>query len=287
MSITTITKIDNCLIRIRGVFPYHSKTHKRIAEQFLNHAGEIVHRSITELAEYLNVSEGSIVLVCKKLGYEGYHDLKLNLSLALSDPSDIHEEISVKDSMEQIIKKVFNSSMQTLADTINVLNARVMEETAAAMYAAGKIIIIGTGISGIVAKDLWIRLMRLGKNIVYYDDPTMIKMAASIMERNTFLFSVSHSGSTLSVVGAIEAAKKKGLRTAILTNFLNSPASKLCDYVLLTSSRETGTREEEMTSRIAQLAVIDSLFVAIAHLDYERAVKLLDDTRRAVADDKM
>ncbi len=63
--------------------------------------------------------------------------------------------------------------------------------------------------------------------------------------------------------------------------------TKIVDLVLLTSSRETGIREEEMTSRIAQLTVIDALFVTISNSSYDKASVNLRNTRSALADDKI
>jgi DNA-binding MurR/RpiR family transcriptional regulator len=52
--------------------------------------------------------------------------------------------------------------------------------------------------------------------------------------------------------------------------------------VLTTAARETTFRSGAMASRIAQLAVIDCLFVGGAQRSYERTVDRLIRTHRAV-----
>ena len=269
------------------MYPYLSKIHKLIVERMMEKPEEVIGLSISELADTLRVSEGSVVLLCKKLGYKGYHDLKLKLAQEIAVQSDIHEEIDQRDSVEEVLKKIFNSSIQALADSLNVLDVEALARAAKAIQEKRKMMVIGTGISGIVAKDLWMRLFRIGISVSLYDSHSTIKMAASILEPDTVMFAISHSGSTSVIVESLKTAHDNGCITVLLTNYSNSPASKIADIMLLTSSRETGVREEEMTSRIAQLAVIDALFVCVTNADYDEASKKLDKTRTAVADERI
>ena len=52
-----------------------------------------------------------------------------------------------------------------------------------------------------------------------------------------------------------------------MTNFPWSPITEVADFVLITAARETAFRSGAMTSRIAQLTVIDCLFVTLAQQD--------------------
>jgi len=52
-----------------------------------------------------------------------------------------------------------------------------------------------------------------------------------------------------------------------VTNFPWSPITEVADFVLLTAARETAFRSGAMTSRIAQLTVVDCLFVTLAQQD--------------------
>jgi DNA-binding MurR/RpiR family transcriptional regulator len=52
-----------------------------------------------------------------------------------------------------------------------------------------------------------------------------------------------------------------------VTDFPWSPITEVADFVLLTAARETAFRSGAMTSRIAQLTVVDCLFVTLAQQD--------------------
>lgn len=278
-----------CLIRIRSVYPSLAKVHKRIADRILEAPRNVVTMPVTELAELAGASEASVVLFCKKLGYRGFQHLKFELSVEVfsSSSSDIHEEIDSRDEVPVIIKKVFNTSIQALNDTMKILDPAALQAAADAIVAADRVLIIGAGISGMIAEDFWMKLFRINRNVACYNDQAWMKMAASIAGPGDLVFAVSHSGSTKSVIESLTMAKARGARTIGLTNYQNSPVSKIVDILLLTSSRESGIREEEMTSRIAQLAVVDSLFVTVANRFYETSAANLRHTRQAVADDKI
>jgi DNA-binding MurR/RpiR family transcriptional regulator len=162
-----------------------------------------------------------------------------------------------------------------------------VDRAAAAILEARRILLIGVGTSGIIAKDFWTRLYRVNLNANYFDNQTSMKMATAVVGQEDLVFAISHSGSTTGVISSLQAAREQGARTIGLTNYLNSPLAHVADILLLTSSRESGIREEEMTARIAQLAVMDAVFVTLANRSYERSSSYLKKTRAAVSGDKI
>ena len=77
-------------------------------------------------------------------------------------------------------------------------------------------------------------------------------------------------------MGAVEAAKDAGAQTILITSFLRSPLSEVADIVLTAGSREVSFHLEAVASRLAHLAVIDALLVAVAELDHQRSERALD-----------
>ena len=84
---------------------------RSIAEHILKHPQDVVHKSITELAEVTNSSEATIFRLCKNLGLQGFQDLKITLAREIvhTPMQNIHEEVSAEDSMVTVAKKVFHS----------------------------------------------------------------------------------------------------------------------------------------------------------------------------------
>jgi DNA-binding MurR/RpiR family transcriptional regulator len=93
---------------------------------------------------------------------------------------------------------------------------------------------------------------------------------------------ISHSGSTKDVVDALAAARGAGATAIAVTNFSPSPLSRAADIILLTSSPDTPLGGEVLTSRIAQLCVIDVLSVAVAVVLGESCLEFIRQTSEAV-----
>jgi DNA-binding MurR/RpiR family transcriptional regulator len=79
-------------------------------------------------------------------------------------------------------------------------------------------------------------------------------------------------------IDALKLAQDNGAVTAAVTNFPWSPITEAADFVLLTAARETAFRSGAMTSRIAQLTVVDCLFVVLAQRDLPATQAALERT---------
>ena len=86
---------------------------------------------------------------------------------------------------------------------------------------------------------------------------------------------ISHTGVTLDTVDALRMARERGASTIAITNFVRSPIAGQADLVLTTAARETTFRSGAMSSRIAQLAVVDCLFAGVAQRSYDQAITAL------------
>ncbi len=100
---------------------------RSIAEHILKHSQDVVHKSITELAEVTNSSDATIFRLCKHLGFQ---DLKITLAREIvhTPMQNIHEEVSAEDSMVTVAKKVFHSHITGLQDTLHLLNETALEQ---------------------------------------------------------------------------------------------------------------------------------------------------------------
>ena len=96
------------------------------------------------------------------------------------------------------------------------------------------------------------------------------------------VFGISYTGQTEDMIRSLAVAKKNGAFVITLTRFGTNPVSELADIQLFTSSLEKSIRSGAMASRIAQLNVIDILYIGIAGQHYEESIQSLEMTRQAV-----
>jgi len=276
--------VEGCLARLRSIQESLRGAERRAADYLLSHPNDIIHLSITELAARCGASEATIFRLSRKLGFAGYQAMKISLARDLVEPlASIYEEVKEDDPPGVVAQKVFQASTQSLQETLKVLSPTTLQRVTEVMANATRVEFYGVGGSGAVALDALHKFMRTGLSCAAYTDPHMQVMAASLLSPGAVAVGISHSGSTYDIVQALEVAKNAGAFTVAITNQMRSPLVKVADAALFTASRETLFRSEAMSSRLAQLAIIDSLFVAVSLRRKETALACTDKIRRVIA----
>lgn len=265
--------------RIQSLLPSMGPAAQRIAEFVIEHPDEVVHMSVSEVAERTGSSEGSVVGFCKMLGAKGFQQLKILLAQEIVQPVQyIHEDLSPRDDAPSVIGKIFNSNIQTLQATASVLDAEALKRAVKLIKRAKRIEIYGIGSSATIAEDAYYRMLRIGLNAVAVTDSHIQAISASQTGPDVATLTISHSGSTYETVLATRLAKEAGAHTICVTNFGKSPIQSFADVLLYTMAQETRFRTEAMTSRLAQLAIIDTLIACLALADYDTSVATLKST---------
>jgi DNA-binding MurR/RpiR family transcriptional regulator len=251
----------------------------RIADFILANASDVVHMSVTEVAERTESSEGSVIGLCQQLGARGFQQVKIALARDLVQPVQfIHEDLLPNDDLATVVDKIFRSDLQALADTQKTLDVAALGRAVAAIRKASRVEVFGIGSAAPIAEDANYRLLRIGINSRATTDSHVQAITGALCTPDVAVITISHSGSTIETLTATRLAKEAGATTIAVTNFGKSPLLAHTDIVLNTLARETQFRTEAMTSRIAQLAIIDALIAALALADYDRAVAIIGKT---------
>jgi RpiR family transcriptional regulator, carbohydrate utilization regulator len=273
------TPLDGVLGRLSALRAGLSPTARRIAEFVLANASDVVDMSVTEVAERTHSSEGSVVGLCQQLGARGFQQLKIALARDLVQPVQfIHEDLSRDDTTATVLEKIFASGIQALQDTRKVLDAAQMARAVNAIRKSQRVEVYGIGSAAPIAEDANYRLMRIGIETKVVVDSHVQAISASLTGPRVVTITISHSGSTIETVTATRLAKKAGATTICITNYGKSPILTHADIVLHTMAKETRFRTEAMTSRIAQLAIVDALIASLALATYDRAVDTIAKT---------
>jgi DNA-binding MurR/RpiR family transcriptional regulator len=272
-----------CLIRIKSAMESFKPAEREVAEFVLENPEQVMQMSISEASQNTGVGESTIIRFCRALGYKGYQDFKLRLAQDLVEPVHyIHENVNFDDNARDLAKKVFQTNLKAVEDTMKVLDPEMIEVAATFLAGARRIDIYGVGYSSFTAHDAKLKLARLGLMVDAFGDSHLQAMAAVSLKKGDVAIGISHSGSTKDVVDALTYAHKAGATTISITNFCPSPITKVTDIVLMTAAPESAFGGEVLTSRIAQLCVIDVLSAAVAITLGEKCLKLIEKTSEAV-----
>ena len=253
------------IIKMQALRSMMTKSEQRVMDAIIANPHEVIYASVAELAAQSEVSDPTVVRMCKKLGLNGYQDLKITLAKDLVNPlQSINEDITVNDSSTTIAAKVFQSTIRALQFTHDTLIIPDVEAAVQLISQAERILIVGMGNSRAISIDLEHKLMRLNKDARAHSDPHFATIAASYFTKKDLLFCISHSGSSREIVDLAAQAVKQNVPVISLTNTGISPLSKLSTISLHTSAAETRYRIIGLNSRIAQLAIIDTLYTFLA-----------------------
>lgn len=277
---TSTNGTGGTLARISAIRDNLPPIGQRIADYILLHTADIVHMSVTDVAEALKVSEGSVVRLCQQIDLKGFQDLKLSLARDLANPVQffIHEDLQPEDDVDTVVEKIFKSDIQALIDTLNVLDRDAIKRAVNLILDAERVEFYGIGSAASVAIDAHYRMLRIGIKCSVLVDSHVQAVSASLTGPEVVTITISHGGSTMETLAATRLAKEAGAKTIVITNYGKSPITAYADVVLHTAARETQFRTEAMTSRIASLSIVDALNACVALANYERSLKVIDGT---------
>jgi RpiR family carbohydrate utilization transcriptional regulator len=206
------------------------------------------------------------------------------LARDLVEPTNaIYAAIEPGDSLQTIKTKVFQANAQALRDTIEVLTDAELELAVRAIATARRVEVYGVGGSNPLAIDAYHKFLKLGIAVVALSDGDMMAMSSSLLQKGDVALGISHTGASRDVTDALSNAQRNGATTICITHRSTSPITKVADIKLFTAAKQTAFRSDASSSRIAQLTIIDTLYVGVALSGYENSVEMIRRTREATA----
>lgn len=260
----------------------------RIARVIAQTPSIVVDSTITELASTCETSVASVIRFCRAIGIDGYATLRRAVAAELGRESaqfrassGFGSEISDADSLRQATAKIAALELLAIEETIAALDYDALARAVEAVDVADRIVLFGVGASGLAAADLGQKLLRIGRLAVVASDSHEATAVAALGSRSSVAIGLSHSGTTRETATFLQSARSAGSVTIAISGNAASPFAADADHALLTHAREPRLRAGAMVSRIAQLAVVDCLFVGIGQRRHDATVDALQRTSQA------
>ncbi len=274
--------MQNALIKLREYYPHAHATEKAIVRFILDNPEETADLTVHELAKRSYASASTAIRLCKRLGFKGYkdfiHSLIYELAMRKKTPQEDESEITKGDSVKEIADKITRKNILSLEDTLNLLDYDVVDKTVDLLMKADNICAFGLGSSFNVARDLQQKLLRLNKHITIAEDWHVQWLTARNMTSQDLGIAISYSGKTQEIIRCIESMKENRVPTVSITRYGSSAIADLCDYNLFIAANESIFRSGAMSSRMAQLSVVDILYTTYANRQYETSLKMIART---------
>ncbi|MER7717563.1 MurR/RpiR family transcriptional regulator [Streptomyces flaveolus] len=277
------------LAGIRAALPSLAPSERRVAEAVLADPAQASELSISALGKRADTSVATVMRFCRAIGIANYPQLRLALAAAAAredarggDRPAPGTDISATDTLDEIVRKIVYNEMHALEDTGAGLDVEVLGRAVDAVAGARRIDIFGVGASAFVGQDLHQKLHRIGHTAFVWTDRHAALTATALLGPGDVALAISHSGETEDTVEPLQVAAERGATTIALTNAPRSSLAVSADLVLATCARETPFRSGATASRIAQLALIDCLFVGVAQRSFDATTAALEKTYGAV-----
>jgi DNA-binding MurR/RpiR family transcriptional regulator len=274
----------SCLHKIREVYPVLKDAEKRVAEYILQNPNDIIHYSITELAETCKSGEATVFRLCKRLGYKGYQELKIKIASEVVSPiEDIHEEIKEEDNSFIIMQKIFNSTIYSLNQTMKINDSQLIDKAVNILDRSKRVAFFGMAGSAAVALDGYHKFLRTGKQCEFHNDSHFQAMVSAMFKEDDCIIAVSNTGSTKELIENLSTAKENGTKIISITSNAKAPIAKVTDITLICFGQEHKFKTEAMDSRISALSLIDCLFVGLCLKNKEEYFESLGKVRKSIA----
>ena len=285
-----------CMLRIQSVYGGLKTAERRAVDYLLEHPERVSGLTIVEFASVAGCSEATVVRLSKRLGYEGFPELKRDFAHVREESSTIevdsetyaaYSEIGRDDDPVTVFEKVIQASVTALKDTVNIMSGEDYNRVVDLFVDAERLLFVGLGDAAIVALEARQRFLRVGKRADASLDPdTQLMLAAQLKPGDVFI-AISHSGRSRTVLDAMKLARAAGAHIVAITNTPISPVAKRADALLLTAVFTRYMTVEVISKRVTELCVLESLLVNYMHRVGADALENIRKTEASVEANKI
>lgn len=251
---------------------------KRIADYFLTKYQDLPFITIQELAKELNVGRASILRFSRKLGFDGYHDLRNEIKLKLHDSlaplENFRTKLESKNGKDKLIHEIAQNEFQNIDILLNNYKEKDISKAVKLISESDFVFTIGSDLSTYLAGITNYLLQRIGvkSGIANIGGRTLVDQIFNISE-NDLLIAFSFPPYSQPTIDAAAHAKKRGTKVLAITNTITSPINNYSDLVL-----QLNTQSSIFTNSIsAVLVLVYTLVYKVAFINKTRSKEAIDE----------
>ena len=225
--------------------------------------------SSQQVTQKLHISQAALTRFAKKCGFTGYREFVFQYLHQASKP-DTH---SHKHS--PLTKRVLRSYSIMREQTQDLIDEEQLERVAQLIDDAERVYFFGTGSSGLIAREMKLRFMRLGVVCEALTDRDGFAWTTSIMDENCLVLGFSLSGTTQSVLDSLLDAKEMGAKTILFTSAPNKNSQAYTETVLVASHSQS-SYIQRISAQLPMLILIDLIYAYFLEINRESKEKIFN-----------
>ena len=225
--------------------------------------------SSQQVTQKLHISQAALTRFAKKCGFTGYREFVFQYQHQASK-QDTH---SHKHS--PLTKRVLRSYSIMREQTQDLIDEAQLERVAQLIEDAERVYFFGTGSSGLIAREMKLRFMRLGVVCEALTDQDGFAWTTSIMDENCLVLGFSLSGTTQSVLDSLLDAMEMGAKTILFTSAPNKNSQAYTETVLVASHSQS-SYIQRISAQLPMLILIDLIYAYFLEINRDSKEKIFN-----------
>lgn len=272
--------------QIERALPLMSETMRKIARLLLSDPTAPLRMAITELASRAGTSPATVTRFCRTLGYDGYVQFRVAVATDVGRAPtriEIGTAFHPSDEPRDVLRTLLSGHVSSLQATGASVDLEACARVAHAIAHCRQVDLYGTGGSAVVASEMEHRFYRIGVNTHAWSDVHTGLASASMLGATDVAIGISNSGETLETIEMLARAREAGALTVAITNRPRTPLEGVADECVLATVPHQYLHPADLSTKHAQLLVLDFLYMLVMQEDYAGAVAKLDVSAAAVS----
>ncbi len=264
-------------------------TEAQLAKTILAMGERVQDVSIKELAQASATSIATVHRLCKKLGLEGYKELKVALARAYErgrakDEVDFDFPFEAGWGAAQVASSLKSLYANAIEETLEVLDLGELDRAAGLLHAAAQVDVYTESHNLYPAQMFVDRLLSAGRAATCHESQERKVRTGLISDAGHAAIFISYSGVTTFSQQLLPILSRREVPVVLI----GTPAAKrrnpgLAAYLLVGDTESTMHRTTQFASHISVQFVLDVLYGCVVTGDYERSMDFIRNTLPYVA----
>lgn len=233
--------------------------------------------TIKEIAEANYVHPSTLIRVAKKLGYNGWLELRNEFLAEQTYLQTYFEDVDANfpfqnnDGLMTIANKIASLERTTIDDTLSLLNHDDLQKTKQLLLNAKQIKIFGGNANLLISQDFALKMRRIQKNVVTNQTMGEDAYEAFNSQEDTCAILISYTGENSHILQIAKILQKQNIPIIALTSIGDNTLGSLSQAVLRMTTRERlYTKIANFTINSSICYLLDVLYSCVFAEDYQK-----------------
>lgn len=256
-----------------------------IASYILNNKDAVTKLKIQELADILFISKSAIHRFVKKIGFNGFNDLKVSIAKENADLLENNSYINVnypfqaKDNPRQIAFKLLELYEKAIKDTFEYVDLDQIKAVSQLIDSADVIDVYTHAHNSNIAENFQDKMLTIGKSVNCPSSFYNQRLTVLASDQKHVAIILSYSGKATFILPIVKKLYEKGVKVIQIGKAGSNYYSQYVTYHLSISDSENNRdRMSQFSSHIAMQYIMDVLYGCIYNEKRKKNTKYIYDS---------